>query len=195
MDQSAGRRQPSSSRRLSARKFDLRRQTMRAVGCVGDEFSTVERRPGADAIGQRREARGRRLRRPRSQWSVIIHADAPVIGPYMSRAIATIQAQQSANTTPKPIASQRRSQCRKNPGTARVPTAGTPAAPSEPDGVMSEPRICRDSPPSPALARGPRRALSRSDRESCRWCSAGRCRAQRPSRCEKWRRSCPGKRR
>src|SRR3982750_4201543 len=35
---------------------------------------------------------------PPSQWSVIIHALAPVIGPYMSRAIATIHDQQTIGT-------------------------------------------------------------------------------------------------
>src|SRR5687767_4373490 len=34
-----------------------------------------------------------------SQVTVIIHADAPVIGPYMSRAMATTHAQQASGTT------------------------------------------------------------------------------------------------
>ena len=57
------------------------------------------------------------VRWPRSQVEVIIHAAMPVIGPYMSTAMGTIQAQHRTTTaTSEPPTSQRSRRMRDSRG-------------------------------------------------------------------------------
>src|SRR5580658_949052 len=67
-----------------------------------------------------------------SQVSVIIQADTPVMGPYMSRAIGTIQAQHSATAAASAPPTSSRSRSRSDSNEVRE---GAPDAPSADDSV------------------------------------------------------------
>src|SRR5580693_5803937 len=57
------------------------------------------------------------------------------MGPYMSRAIVTIQTQQSATVTTRTVVIQMRSRCRKTSAMIQVSAAATPAPAERAEGL------------------------------------------------------------